>query len=204
MPTSRRRLRHLLSGLALLLAAVPVAGRAGAQAGTEGAPARSTAAASTAQVLRGEVTRVSDGDTLWLRPDGGGKPLKLRLQGIDAPERCQSGGAQAREALRARVLGQRVEATVHARDVYGRLLVTLHLGGTDVAAALVAEGLAWSEGRLDGRREEGAGPGAPRHRAGGPYAAEEDAARAARRGVHAEAGAERPQAFRRRHGPCEA
>ena len=59
--------------------------------------------------LRATVTYVNDGDTLWVRPVRGGPRLELRLLGIDAPERCQAFGAEARQALRQRVLYQAVE-----------------------------------------------------------------------------------------------
>ena len=55
-----------------------------------------------------KITRVSDGDTLWIRPHGGGRPVKLRVQGIDAPERCQPWGEASRERLRELVLGRSV------------------------------------------------------------------------------------------------
>lgn len=144
-----------------------------------------------AEVLDGWVTRVSDGDTLWLAPlreDGRrGRPIKLRLVGLDAPERCQAHGEAARTALAGWVLKQRVRVDRGARDVYGRPLVTLRLAGEDLGARLVREGHAWSARYRDDP---------------GPYAREEAAARAARRGLFADPAAERPRDFRQRHGPC--
>ena len=65
--------------------------------------------AGAAQALSGVVTRVTDGDTVWVRPDEPKrKPVKLRLVGIDAPERCQAWGAQATAALAAQVLHRHV------------------------------------------------------------------------------------------------
>ena len=58
----------------------------------------------TAHALSGIVTHVTDGDTIWVRPDEPNrKPVKLRLVGIDAPERCQAWGAQATAALTSQV-----------------------------------------------------------------------------------------------------
>lgn len=141
----------------------------------------------------GVVTRVSDGDTVWVRADPAAgsarrKPVKVRLVGLDAPERCQPHGAAAAEALSGRVLGRRVQVLRRATDMHGRALGTLWLGSQDVGAWLVREGHAWSA----------------RYRGDpGPYAAEEQAARAARRGLFVAADATRPRDFRRRHGPCE-
>jgi micrococcal nuclease len=139
--------------------------------------------------IEGTVVHVTDGDTLWLAPDAAGhKPFKLRLAGIDAPERCQSGGAQAAAALAARVLNQRVEATRHATDDFQRTVATVRLDGEDIGAWLVLQGHAWARGY--------------RH-APGPYAWQETAARAARRGVFADPRAQDPREFRRQHGRCE-
>lgn len=140
-----------------------------------------------AGAFTGVVTRVSDGDTLWLQPaDSRRGSVKVRLRGIDAPELCQAWGPQARDALAARVLRRRVAVDVRSRDDYGRALASVRVGGIDVGAALVADGHAWST----------------RWRGHGPYRREEHAARTARRGLHAAPAALEPRRFRRLHGPC--
>lgn len=144
--------------------------------------------ATAAQVIEGVVIAVSDGDTLWVAPDGARrKPLKVRLAGIDAPERCQADGEAARAALAAHVLQRRVEVQVRARDEFGRLVARVVADGEDVNAWIVARGHAWSPGWKHGP---------------GPYAREEKEARAARRGLFAEADAIEPRRFRRIHGAC--
>jgi micrococcal nuclease len=138
------------------------------------------------------VSHVSDGDTVWVRTDPTpdspkGRRIKLRLLGLDAPERCQLHGPEATAALRAQVQGQRVTVQRTATDDHGRGLATLWLDGVDVGVQLVAEGHAWSA----------------RYRADpGPYANEEAEARSARRGLFADPAPELPRDFRRRHGPC--
>ena len=100
-----------------------------------------------ALAMSGVVTRVSDGDTVWVKPDDAPKrkPVKVRLVGIDAPERCQAWGAEATAALRARVLHQRVEVPTRGVDTHGRLLGGLRLAdGSDLAAWMVSNGHAWS------------------------------------------------------------
>jgi micrococcal nuclease len=138
----------------------------------------------------GTVTHVTDGDTVWVRPDGEGRarPLKLRLDGIDAPERCQAWGPQATAALAGRVLHRRVSVDSRATDDHGRLLGRLGLGGDDVGAWMVRQGHAWS---YRYRRSEG------------PYAGQEAGARAGRRGLFADPSAQEPRWFRRDHGPCD-
>ncbi|MFT3719469.1 thermonuclease family protein [Pseudorhodoferax sp.] len=135
----------------------------------------------------GQVSHVSDGDTLWVRPAAGGAPRKIRLHGIDAPEHCQAHGEAARSALARQALGQPVRVQGLRRDNYGRLLARVWLHGQDLGALQVRAGHAWSYRY--------------RHNPG-PYVREEQAARAAARGLFARADAVRPYTFRRRHGPC--
>lgn len=112
---------------ALVLASSTVGGRGGA------------ADAPTVLTGRAEVT---DGDTLTL----GGE--RIRLFGIDAPERGQRCGAgwacgdAATDRLRALVAGAPLRCTLRDRDRYGRAVATCTAGGVDVGERLVAEGLA--------------------------------------------------------------
>ena len=133
------------------------------------------------------VTRVFDGDTLWVRPLDGGRHRKLRLEGVDAPEICQAGGVASRDALMDMVSDQVVSVEELNHDRYGRALVRLHVEGEDVSASLVVQGLAWSYRWRNSL---------------GPYAAEEARARLRGRGIFSDPGAELPRDFRRRHGPC--
>ncbi len=134
----------------------------------------------------GTVTRVSDGDTLWVRP-ASGAPRKVRIDGIDAPESCQAGGVAASAALRRKVLRQQVQVATRALDVYQRELATVRLDGQDVGAWLVERGHAWSyRFRQDS----------------GPYLREEQQARRAARGLFADPQAVNPRTFRQTHGPC--
>lgn len=156
-----------------------------------GSPARAREADPPRPSLtrfEGVVTRVVDGDTVWVRPRSPERrPLKLRLVGIDAPERCQRWGEEARRALTRRVLDQPVAVETAARDDYGRALGRLLHQGEDLNAWLVASGHAWSARSRH-----------PRAR----YAALQRAARDQRRGLFADPAAQPPWEFRRQHGPC--
>ena len=140
-----------------------------------------------AATFRGVVSHVTDGDTLWVKPGGRGEAVEIRLVDLDAPENCQPFGPQAKRALAARVLHQTVVVRTRGVDDYQRTLALLRHHGRDVNAWLVQEGHAWS-GTFQGRR--------------GPYAKLGDEARAARRGLWADAGAVEPRQFRRKHGRC--
>lgn len=132
------------------------------------------------------VTSVVDGDTVWVRPLHGRPTVEIRVQGIDAPERCQPGGQRSREALKQHLLDRRVQVQERARDAYGRHLARLAREGEDVGAWMVLNGFAWS-GSWRGR---------------GPYDDLQAQARAARRGLWAQVGAMEPRQFRKVHGPC--
>jgi len=142
----------------------------------------------TAHALSGTVTHVTDGDTIWVRPDEPNrKPVKLRLVGIDAPERCQAWGAESTVALTSQVLHRHVEVPTRGVDAHGRLLGGLMLDGRDVSAWMVEHGHAWSS-RF--------------HRHPGPYAQEQRAAQARGAGLFGDAAAIEPWLFRKAHGPC--
>jgi endonuclease YncB( thermonuclease family) len=146
------------------------------------------ATAATRQAQVGTVTRVVDGDTLWVNTSASQPPIKVRIQGIDAPEICQPGGIQARDTLKARVLGQKVTVTSRAHDDYGRTIGTVHLQGRDMGCWQVAQGHAWVYSYRARRAL---------------YADEFAQAQAARRGVFSAGQAEEPRLFRKRHGPCQ-
>ena len=141
--------------------------------------------ACPAWAWHGKVTRVTDGDSLWVRPADGGQPVKLRIDGIDAPEICQSGGQAARKALAARLAGRTVWVQTQRQDDYGRALATVSLDGEDMAAWMVSQGHAWAY-------RQGAGA----------YLALQVQAQAAGRGLFADRSALQPRIFRRQHGPC--
>ena len=63
--------------------------------------------AASADSLTGKVGRVVDGDTLTIL-DANYKDHKIRLAGIDAPERRQAYGLASRKHLASIVAGQQV------------------------------------------------------------------------------------------------
>lgn len=138
--------------------------------------------------LRGTVSRVVDGDTLWFRPADPARPaVAVRLRGIDAPESCQRGGPQAGAALRAEVQGRVVILRIHGTDAYRRTLGTLRREGVDINRRMVETGHAWAWRDAKGR---------------GPYTQAERTARRERLGLFADPAAQRPWEFRRAHGRC--
>ena len=146
------------------------------------------AVSAHAKLQTGVVTYVTDGDTLWVRLSEGGEPVKVRFQGIDAPESCQDWGAQSTQALKSKAMHQPVVLNTRAVDQYGRLLARVRMDGEDLGAWMVARGHAWS---YHYRRDPG------------PYAMEERSARTGRLGLWAAASAVEPREFRKQHGSCK-
>lgn len=128
------------------------------------------------------VAGVADGDSLVVIHDGG--PLAIRLDGIDAPEAGQPWARKARQRAASLMRGRTVRVLPRDRDTrYDRLVARVVVGGVDVSETLVAEGLAWHYVRFSSD---------PR------LAAAESAARAARRGLWADAKPVAPWDWRQR------
>ncbi len=92
---------------------------------------------------RGTVLRVTDGDTIRVRLDGGGVE-RVRYIGVDTPERGRCFARQA-TAANARLLGRRIRLEYDAdrRDRYGRLLAYVRgRDGRMINAELVRGGFA--------------------------------------------------------------
>jgi endonuclease YncB( thermonuclease family) len=141
--------------------------------------------------LEGQVIAVHDGDTVTLL-DGRQVQHRVRIAGIDAPERGQPFGTSARENLARLVHGRRVEAQCHKRDRFGRDVCSVFVEARDVGLEQVRDGLAWwyreyaREQRLEDRAN---------------YEAAEGEARSARRGLWRDPNPQAPWAWRRQNGP---
>jgi endonuclease YncB( thermonuclease family) len=91
--------------------------------------------------ITGRVVAVHDGDTISVVVFG--RPLRVRLAGIDAPERGQPFANASRHALESRVAGRDVLVVERGRDGYGRVLGRVYVDGLDVNAEQVRSGYAW-------------------------------------------------------------
>lgn len=94
------------------------------------------------QGLTGRVVRIIDGDTIEVLM--GQRPVRVRLYGVDCPERSQAFGTAARRFTSELCFGQTVRLLSHGTDRYGRLLADVVLAdGRVVNQELVRAGLAW-------------------------------------------------------------
>src|SRR4051794_14296661 len=102
------------------------------------------ASASGAFTYTGTVVHVVDGDTLDVQVPGQGK-LRVRVVGIDTPERGACYFSQATRRANVLANGQRVvlhgDRTQATRDRYGRLLAYVDIGGNvDLGLQLIQDG----------------------------------------------------------------
>ena len=88
-----------------------------------------------------EVIGVADGDTITVLE--GGKPIKVRLANIDAPERRQPFGEPAKLSLSQLCYRQDARLEVTGTDRYGRRIARVSCAGIDANRAQVERGLAW-------------------------------------------------------------
>ncbi len=159
-----------------------------ARAGDEFALPRGASAGGEQGDFRGEVVGVADGDTITVLREKAS--VKLRLQAIDCPEKDQPYGARAKLLTSELAFGKTVTVKVATRDQYGRLVAWVYLpGGKCLNEELLRAGLAWHYVHYDKSKQ---------------LAGLEAAARAARRGLWADASPTPPwdhrHAKRPRHG----
>ena len=69
--------------------------------------------------------------------------IKVRLEGIDTPERAQPFGRKAGQALAKKVFGKVIQVDDLGKDRYGRTLGIVRLGKRNINLELVQEGWAW-------------------------------------------------------------
>ncbi len=98
--------------------------------------------AAFADSLTGKVVKITDGDTLYVL-DANYKEHKIRLAGIDAPERKQAYGLASRKHLASIVAGQQVTIEYQKRDRYGRIVGKVLVDGRDACLEQVKAGFAW-------------------------------------------------------------
>jgi endonuclease YncB( thermonuclease family) len=133
--------------------------------------------AAQAEQVQGRVVGVADGDTVTVLDDRKVQH-KVRLAGIDAPEKGMPYGQRSKQYLSDLVFGKNVTLEGDKVDRYGRTVAKVLLNGRDVNLAQIAAGMAWHYKKYD--REQSSNDRML-------YGAEELNARAARRGLWGDA-----------------
>jgi micrococcal nuclease len=95
-----------------------------------------------AQDFNGKVVGISDGDTIKVMHNGVAE--KIRLNGIDCPEKDQPFGTKAKQFASDMVFGQVVKVVGHGKDKYGRTIGEVILeDGRNLNKELIKAGMAW-------------------------------------------------------------
>ncbi len=94
-----------------------------------------------AETVTGRVVGVADGDTITVL-DADKVPHKIRLAGIDAPEKKQPFGNHSKESLSDLAFDKTVNVETSKRDRYGRKIGKVLVNGQDVNLVQVERGMA--------------------------------------------------------------
>lgn len=141
-----------------------------------------------ADTLTGRVVGIADGDTLTLL-DATNTQHKIRLAGIDSPEKAQPFGQVCKQSLSDLAYDRTVQIDWNKLDRYGRVIGKVLVNGQDVNLEQIHRGCAWhykqyqNEQTLEDRLS---------------YAKAEDKAKAKKVGLWVEAGAVAPWEWRHR------
>jgi endonuclease YncB( thermonuclease family) len=95
-----------------------------------------------AELLMGRIVGVSDGDTVTLL-DANQRQYKIRLTGIDAPEKKMPFGQRSKEHLSDLIFSKDVQIETEKLDRYGRTLGKILFDRKDINLAMINAGLAW-------------------------------------------------------------
>lgn len=95
-----------------------------------------------ALLAQSRVISVADADTLTVLGRDENK-YKIRLQGIDAPERKQAYGAMCKEKIAGLLSQQLVDVEAYKRDRYQRLVAKVTWQDQDVALETIRVGCGW-------------------------------------------------------------
>ena len=89
----------------------------------------------------GKVVGISDGDTIKVLQNS--KQVKIRLHGIDTPEKAQPFGKKAKQFTAKMVAGKIVDVKKTDTDRYGRTVAVITVNGKNLNESLVKSGFAW-------------------------------------------------------------
>lgn len=99
--------------------------------------------------VQGKAVKILDGDTFDLLTNpparqGTAETLRIRLDGIDCPEKNQPFGKEATQYLKELLADKPLRVTGSKKDRDGRLIGTVFVAGTtNVNQALIRTGFAW-------------------------------------------------------------
>ena len=103
--------------------------------------------------LLGKVVGITDGDTITLL-DPERQQHKIRLAGIDAPEKGQAFGQASKASLSDLVFDRLIQCHCGKIDKYGREVCWLEIDGSDANLEQIRRGMAWHYKAYEGEQTE--------------------------------------------------
>lgn len=97
---------------------------------------------ANADTITGRVVGVADGDTITIL-DSNNTQFKVRLAGIDAPEKKQAFGKVSKKSLSDLVFDKQVTVDWKKLDRYGRTIGKVLINGQDINLEQINRGMAW-------------------------------------------------------------
>ncbi len=108
--------------------------------------------------IKYKVIKVSDGDTISVKKLKNnvldGDLIKVRLYGVDAPEKDQDFGYESKKALMNYVMDKTIEIDVKSKDRYGRSVGVIYIGGRNINEELLRDGYVWYYEQYDKNNEK--------------------------------------------------
>lgn len=107
--------------------------------------------------IKYKVIKVSDGDTISVKKLKNnvldGDLIKVRLYGVDAPEKDQDFGYESKKALMNYVSNKTIEIDIKSKDRYGRSVGILYVDGRNINEELLRDGYVWYYEQYDKNNE---------------------------------------------------
>ena len=147
-----KKLGLLRFGFLCLCAGILLGGTTGCSVTNRNSTAAASAPAQSSTVLAGKVVTIIDGDTIDVL-DSDRNTHRIRLAGIDAPERHQAFGARSTQNLAALVRGSAVDVEWYKLDGQ-RLVGKVLKNGQDICLEQVRAGFAWHFKRYEDEQSE--------------------------------------------------
>ena len=106
---------------------------------------------AAASQIQGKAVAITDGDTFTLLTIDQ-RQIKIRLYGIDCPEKGQAFGTKAKEKLSELIFGKYLTVTDRGLDRYGRTLGMVFHGELNICEEMIRTGFAWHFIRYDSNK----------------------------------------------------
>jgi micrococcal nuclease len=99
-------------------------------------------------LLEGKVVGISDGDTFKLLSNGN-LTLRIRLYGVDAPEKGQDFSTQAKQKLSELIFSKYIKVEKKDTDRYGRIVGLVYVNEININEEMLRNGMVWHYKQFD-------------------------------------------------------